>query len=182
MKKLLIITTLFLSLTSYAQEKTPLEKTIDGVKETVDTLRKDIKEAAVAIDTSSVSKMVYRDAKEAIIGLASALKVGAEHVYEVLVKQQVVKAIVELIAYFFLPLILSILLTYFIVHKWKFFTKEILNESEGLSGFFGIIVLLVLYALVVFLPNWTTIITGFVNPEYGAMNDIMNWVNNTVKK
>lgn len=183
MKKLIIITTLFLSFTTYAQvtPPTPLEKTINGVRETIDTLHKDIKDAASVVDTSSVSKMIYKDVKEEIVGLASALKVGAEHVYKVSVKQQIVKAIVELLACFLLPLILSIVLTYLFVKKWQIFSKVILEESDGLSGLFGGGLLIGLYLLVVFLPSWTTIITGFVNPEYGAINDIMNWVNNARK-
>lgn len=73
-----------------------------------DTLVSNIKESVLeAIPDSSVLtfKEVYSDIKSGLTALGSSLKVGSEHVYEVLVKQQLSNSISEL-----LLIILGILL------------------------------------------------------------------------
>ena len=139
--------------------------------------------------TQLTFKEVYSDIKAGLSGLGSALKVGSEHVYEVLVKQQVVFSIT-------MSLVLLIGILGFISFAGCFYSKNryriksrwnydkdrnqieefYKDESEWndphitktiitgiISGIFLLVGLLYL----------NDIITGFVNPEYGAIQDIL---------
>lgn len=134
-------------------------------------------------DTSKLTVFkVYNDVKAGIVGLSSALKVGAVHVYEVLIKQQYVTSIVNIIV---LLLLFCIAITSF-----KFFVKNqrrTLNKgddwySDNWGDHTSIILPMVVCIVfsISFLANFCCnikeIITGFVNPEYGAMKDIINFV------
>lgn len=126
-----------------------------------------------AIDTSSTFKQIYSDVKSSITGLASALKVTAEHVYGILVKQQIVNSIVYLLIFMFS--ILSFTICY------KNWSKIEMNESGNpkeakpfvitiIFGLLGIIL------MCVFLKNIDLMIMGFINPEYGAIMNIIHFV------
>jgi len=114
-----------------------------------------------------MEEKIYGDVKSVIADLAEGLQVGAEHVYAILVKQQVVESITYLIIGF-----ISIMLIYLSVK----FGKTDWNEPNGKNvasitlGIVGAFSLLITFFL---LPD---IITGFVNPEYGAIKDILSAV------
>jgi hypothetical protein len=90
MKKAIItlIITLFSIAPSFAQDGA-----ISTVKKAATEVIDSTKAAINSIDTSSNFKMVYEDARAGLIGLAKALRVGVEHVYVVLVRQQLVQSI-----------------------------------------------------------------------------------------
>lgn len=121
-------------------------------------------------DTSNVTwTKVYGDAKNALNGLGAALKVGAEHVYEVMVKQQIVNSIVYLVIF-----IITCILVYFFFKMLK--TKDL---GEHFDDFDGICIgtMLLGTASLIFtvftLVQLNEMITGFVNPEYGAIKEIL---------
>jgi hypothetical protein len=120
-----------------------------------------------AIDTSSLYKQIYSDVKIAISGMADALKVGAEHVYIILVKQQRVKSIVNLIVGIFGFILL------YITSKlgntcWQNPSFQNIGAIfTGIASFF---------ILLFFLVTLNETVTGFVNPEYGAMKELVTWV------
>jgi len=148
-----------------------------SVVETVDSTKKAIVETANAVDTSRLSKQVYGDVKQALVGIASALKVGVEHVYKVLVVQQIVKSI----TWFILLLIPTIL---FVIFKKRCYDwcKENSDDSDGISWLvYAGIWIAWLVSSGVGIGHLDTIVTGFVNPEYGALQDILNFIQ-TVKK
>lgn len=128
--------------------------------------------------TSDTAKLtfarVYGDVKAGIVGLASALKVGAEHVYKVIVKQQVVNAITYLIT----VLVLFILcLRFWSIHKAAV-TKhgEYWDDHTSAVGpLIGSIITGGL-AAILFIVNINSIVMGFVNPEYGAIKDILEFI------
>jgi hypothetical protein len=137
-------------------------------------------------DTGKLNmNMVYKDAKEALKGLGEALKVGSEHVYVVLVRQQMVNSISGII----IILILFIIATRcFVWSKNSYEAHLKLGESDSywciddsakgiasiaiaiFGGVLGIIF------IVMFCSNYNDIITGFINPEYGALRDIMHFI------
>jgi len=131
-----------------------------------------VKTSIATVDTSSTFKMIYSDIKDGISGIASALKVGAEHVYEVLVKQQRVDAIIYLTIDMFL-LLLAIICIWigFIFDKRRGDVAEFIATSCFVVG----VIMFVLLIIVVII-NTSPIITGFINPEYGAIKEIINWV------
>ena len=139
---------------------------------------------------------MYNDVKSGIAGLASALKIGAEHVYIVIVKQQIVKAISDL-------LVVLILITVSIVlynkcrktydehlklagwdGKSRASNIDLDDTAKGVTSIFlGVGCAIALVAgIICFCINYNEIIMGFVNPEYGAMGDIITFVRNATGK
>lgn len=135
------------------------------------------------VDTSSITwTKVYNDTKAGIIGLSSALKIGASHVYVVMVKQQIVTSITNSIVLFLL--LFSLICVSFTFYKNY---KNTLNENhswyrDNLEDHFGLLGLLIIsvvlgvITLVAILSTLSETIMGLVNPEYGAMKDIISFV------
>lgn len=119
------------------------------------------------VTNSNVERLVdkYTDKIEvAITSLAQELKQPVEHVYKLLVKQQVVKAATWTVA-----IIVALLVTIGLWILW-YFDKEEKDEWWGLPVFVtGILCVLIAGTL-------STILGGFINPEYGAINEIIDWI------
>lgn len=141
----------------------------NAVTATLDTISVKTKEVATFVDTSSNFKHVYGDIKAGLVGLAAGLKVGVEHVYTVLIKQQIVYSITWLI------IIIALIIFTVIFKKIYIYAKDNwVDMSHFMFTLFGGAGLVIGYITV--LCNLTTIITGFVNPEYGAIKDIINFI------
>lgn len=138
-------------------------------------------------DSSELTfKEVYSDIKSGLTALGSSLKVGSEHVYEVLVKQQYVYSIV-----YTLLIILSIILMIICCKAipklgWRddyYYQRDWENKGgyEGFKktqlGFINIIYIILaiisLIGLIFGFLYMDQIITGFINPEYGAIKEIL---------
>ena len=109
-------------------------------------------------------EVIYKDVKDVLKSLGETLKVGTEHVYEVLIRQQVVSSITWTIIY--------------LVGIWGFITcsrwaKRILDETSKEGGYIAAYIYLFIL-LLLFLFTIETTVTGFVNPEYGAIEKIVN--------
>ncbi len=168
MKKLLIVF-MMLGFLAPAFAKVDSAK---GVVTKVDTNSLTAKQ--VYNDLKSGTKDMSKDIKTALQSLGETLKVGSEHVYTVLVKQQIVWAIV-----YFLLLVFGIVA---LTLGYKFFGKtefdgEDLKKGRVLDVIITVISFLgglILVLIGIFhIPD---MVTGFVNPEYGAMNDIVDWI------
>lgn len=132
----------------------------------------DTTKQAIPDSTKVTMVTIYNDAKEAMKGLGAALKVGSEHVYEVLIKQQVANAIIWTI----LGLIPLICLLVFAKSTWKW-AEENYDDSSGFTGFVGFVIIGTLLVLsIIGFCHIDDIITGFVNPEYGALKEIMEFI------
>ncbi len=130
---------------------------------------------AEAKDTTSLTtKEVYKDVKSAMAQIAKGLSTTAEHVYQVLVKQAIVEAIICSVL-----LIVGFFFLYFTykgaidsTEEWstKYDTPTrmvIVRIVQGCIGLF-----LFMYGIC----NIDIIITGFVNPEYAAIKQILSIV------
>lgn len=142
----------------------------------VDSVVTDIKqnttETINTIDTSSTFKQIYSDVKSGITGLASALKVTAEHVYMVLVRQQLANSIL----YLFL-LICSIICLTICYKQWDKIKMNRDGPEEAKPVIFTIITGAIGFILLLgFLFNIDTMVMGFINPEYGAIQEIIHFV------
>lgn len=141
--------------------------------------------------TSEIINTLYDKTSEAISDIATALKVPAEHVYTVLVRQYVNKAITGV---FVIVLLLIIVFTLWNLHKY-FYAKHLKDPNvvkdleQGYSvgtensqfGVFSVIVgilfiITIMATIVVTLGLSSDIITGFFNPEYGAIQEILRIV------
>jgi hypothetical protein len=172
--------------------------TTKAVGNAIDSGKAAVKTGVAVVDTSSNFRMMYNDVKSGIAGLASALKIGAEHVYIVIVKQQVVHAVSNLI------LVLILMgLAYFLYNQSRKTYKAHLvqcgykegdkssnnnidldDSAKGVASvILGVLSAIALICGIgVFCTSYDTIIMGFINPEYGAMKDIMDFVKSATGK
>lgn len=125
-------------------------------------------------DSTKVTwSQVYQDFKGALSGAADALKTGSEHVYEILVRQQYVQSISLLMV-----ILLGVTASYF---AFKFVNRQSIKDGLedvepgavfAVLGVVGLIGGTLVFAAV----HATKIVTGFVNPEYGAIQDLMEFI------
>lgn len=202
-----------ISATSYAQKGQPstaaqikdvASSTVKSVKEGVgeavktvgnvaDTVGAAVKAGVKTVDTSGNFRLMYNDVKSGIAGIASALKVGAEHVYYVLCKQQVVKAISDLLLTLLLfslaYALYRIARNTYSAHlkqcgydaanaKNSNYNVDIDDSAKGIASVFLSVfaAAAVIGAVATFCCNYQEMITGFVNPEYGAMSTIFDFM------
>lgn len=178
MKKVLSILMVFGLLFTSQAKAFNVSQTLDSVKSIATSIKDSAIQSVKEVDTSSTFKAMYSDFKQGIVALASSLKVGAEHVYMVLVRQQVVYAIVYLAL-----CIISFLLILNWLKKYKDDKEEWTNGDEptglGIVRFIQIIAALVMFGFGIF--HMESIMTGFINPEYGAIKDITEMVKDIKK-
>lgn len=149
-----------------------MDSVVKKSKELADTSIVKAKEAVKFADTSSNFKNIYSDVKAGLIGIDTGLKVGVEHVYKVLVMQQVVKAVQWII----LGLLPTILLIVFGKSVWRW-GDRIAEETDGFSAFVaGVFYVMCFTGLLLFVFHIDVIATGIINPEYGAIEDIVSFV------
>lgn len=165
----MILLLAFITLNTNANQ---IDTLINRSSAIVDSTKKTVKESISIIDTSSNFTMIYKDIKNGISALALGLKVGTEHVYTILVKQQVVNSIIWLI-YLIICIPLGFILYKIGVHLFKICDKNDNPLPIAYSFFIGVSYFLILISCFCHLD---IIIMGFVNPEYGAINEILHFV------
>jgi uncharacterized membrane protein len=122
---------------------------------------------------------VYNDVKGGLSGLAAGLKTGVSHVYEVLVKQQVVNAVIFLLVGIFSIIFFCITISNIKKSKWGSsgyswsVKEEEFNKNATMTIIFGIFFMI---SLIVTICNLDTIVGGFINPEYGAIKEIISFI------
>lgn len=167
---------------SYAGDTTSIvQKSVNQVTQSVTDAKKTLVDVAAIPDSASLSfSKIYTDVKTGISALASSLKVGAEHVYEILVMQQIVNSIIFLILLLLAPIFLTLSYKFWGKTKWEStssysgpdltggrLTDVIYFIIFGVSGFI---------LLGVGLTHLDVIVMGLINPEYGAIKDIISIV------
>jgi hypothetical protein len=164
---------------SYQAKATSIDSLVTGTKQTAVAIKDSAIQSVKEIDTSSTFKAMYSDFKYGITALAASLKVGAEHVYEVLVKQQIVYSIIWTIV-----LIIGIVFISIWLYRYKddkeMWEKEsnshYTKDPTGLGVFRSMQVFCGILLFIFGILNIDTIITGFINPEYGALKDVIDMV------
>lgn len=120
---------------------------------------------------------VYSDVKAGINGLAQSLKVPATHVYSIMIRQQIAQSISDLI-FVVVFIILSIVLYKAGMRTMKKIeaTKET-DELIGITIFtFVLCGISTIITVCSFWHDYSSIVTGFTNPEYGAIKEIISFV------
>lgn len=166
MKKFFLIAVLFICslMPVYAVDSTNVvSQTVNAVTSVVTT-----------VDTADLSTRIYSDLKSGIAAAAEALEVGAEHVYGVLIKQQYVYSIV----YTLLIILFSTITIIFMKQYKKQWYKDEWQKYDSPRCAVVIVgnILSAVTTIVIISTTITKVITGFINPEYGAMMDIINFV------
>lgn len=126
------------------------------------------------VTDSNVEKLVdkYSAKIEAtIVSLAKKLKQPTEYVYKIMVKQQVVNSITWLI------IGLLCISTVFTIKFWlNRIEKEQYDNTGWVTGLIFLCIVPSIIGILVLVIQSGTIVTGFINPEYGAMQDIINLI------
>lgn len=107
---------------------------------------------------------------EALKGLAEALQVPADHVYNVLISQQKLISI-SYILLFFLGLIGLFTTTKIVRYMIK---KDYEDAGYVIVGIVGGVIFLII--TIIGIGHTEIILTGFINPEYGAIKEISNLI------
>lgn len=118
---------------------------------------------------------VYQDVKEVLTQLGSALKVGSEHVYGVLVLQQVTKGVIWIII--FVVSIILLLISYNQFQKLEFDNYDSIEPKKIVHLVFSIVTGVI--GVIIFIAamfHVDTMVTGIINPEYGAIKEIVNLI------
>ncbi len=199
MKKILLLLTLaFFASTQLSLAQKDTSNVYTNMKKNVTDITKgvagDAKNALHGVDSafknladsSQISfGSVYKDIRSGIEGMAQALKVGAEHVYKVLVQQQIVKSIMWLVVLIFSIISLRLAWKTTMAAKWKKIDVSEVTDVEDSKatvpvnawGFLCFIFWAMgVIGVIVVICHLQTMITGFVNPEFGAMKDIVDFV------
>jgi len=142
------------------------------------------------VDTAKVSwNRVYKDAKDGVKAIASGLKVGVEKVWIILTKQQIVKSIINTVIYIVMIIFLVI---FFNMSKKRYklaiiklqdkshsYRDSFDETAEGATCIiFGVMCgILLIFFSAFFIISIDTTITGLINPEYGAIKDVISFIN-----
>lgn len=173
MKKIFFIIIMCLAtITGYANNFTSI--IANDSKSAMSTLYNDGKEVVSTVynDGKSVISDLYPDVKSAIVSIAQGIGVAAEHVYTVLVKKYIVIGVKE-------ALILLIGIFFFIFGFVSIY-KYIKNNQYITWKVIPMIILCFLGFLVAYNVNYDDLLMGLINPEFGAINYILEYAKNLV--
>lgn len=174
MKKILILFSLIFAFTlcvstdAYADAGKILVNSVDSVyhdgKAVISTVYGDIKEGTTCI---------YPDVKAAIVSIGKAIGVAAEHVYGVLVKKYFVMGVKQagICVIGFITLIVG-----FIVWKRSTPVGQPITYRVIVPLIFIIVGLVTVCNV-----NYDEMLMGLINPEYGAINYILEYTKDIVK-
>jgi hypothetical protein len=177
MKKLFLLSLLAVIGLTYTAQSSTVTETVKAVSDVADTVKTAVTDGVAFVDTSGLYRQIYTDVKSGLSGLADGLKVGVEHVYAVLVKQQVVKSITNIIVLF-----TFVFLAFLFANKVYPWATENEKSSDGFSlVIYGFGIFLILIPAMIEIGTLEKTVTGFINPEYGAIMQIMEWATNAVK-
>ena len=176
MKKIIIfVLGMLVAFSAFAQKTessnfvSAIATTYSDSKAAVDTLYQDGKALVSTIynDTKSLTSTIYPDVKAAIGQIASAIGVAAEYVWIALVKSFVVKGAVEI-----LHLIFALA---FIILGCILFSKNFKSTQITWKIIPGIIVVII-GLIIACNVDYYTMLMGLINPEFGAINYILEFV------
>ena len=145
----------------YHDGKTMVDSVYHDGKEIVKTVYGDAKEGAVSI---------YPDVRKAVVAIGKAIGIAAEHVYSVLVKKYFVlgikQAVICLIG--FIAFIIGLVM-------WKKATPQ---GQPITYRIIAPIFLIVVGLVTICNVNYDEMLMGIINPEYGAINYILEYSKN----
>ena len=182
----IIIALLGIALMSFAKSAKEVKEAVSTTKEVVATIHQDVKDivsvthddmksiaSTVYVDTKEGIMSLYPDVKSAVVAIGQAIGVAAEHVYGVLVKKFVVDAIVQL-----LPFLLGLIL---IIIAW-IKTSSYFKAHDHIEWHILYPVLLLVAGIIsLSCVDYNVMVMGLVNPEYGALNYILEYSKEMLK-
>ena len=164
---------------AYTNVSGVLTNSVDSVyhdsRAAIDTLYHDGKSAVTTVygDLKDGTSGIYPDVKAAIVSIGKAIGVAAEHVYMVLVKKYFVMGIKHAFVFMF-----GFIAFIYGLIGWKRNTKydQPINYRLILPVAFIIGGLITLCNV-----NYDQMLMGLINPEYGAIDYILNYTKEFIK-
>lgn len=158
-KRILLASIMMLTVTLNANN---IKTSTDSVKSTVEQ---------VLPDSSQLTfKEVYSDIKAGLLGISVGLKVGVEHVYEIISKQQLVNSITNI------TIIILLLIIFLLSYKLHNYYIKKNHESFGENPRCMLPVLSLIFLIIFTIVTMQDTVMGFVNPEYGAIKNILEFI------
>lgn len=119
-----------------------------------------------------MGEMIYGDIKHYIEELAQSLRVAAEHVYGLLVRQQVISGIVTVVSILLAGVVLVAVFSK-LLKRQKEVSEEGYDttEHEFAIVFLGIVLAVVIVVSIIIVPSS---VNQIFNPEYYAIKEIMD--------
>ena len=147
----------------------------DDVTGTVSTVYNDAKALGTTLyeDSKEALTELYPEVKAAVIEIAKGIGVAAEHLYVVLVKKYVVDGVVQLI-----PFLVGIFL---IIIGWIKLEKYIKNNTKFMWPVLYPIIVVIVGIITLCNIDYNTMFMGLINPEYGAVNYILEYAKEMIK-
>lgn len=147
-----------------------LVKTVTETTTGVETVYNDVKGVATTIygDLKGATGELYPDIKAAVSAIASGIGVATEYVWTVLVKQFVVKGVAHLLVFL---LGLSLIVTG-LVMLFKFMKTNDIITWKIVPG----LIFMIVGVLVAAKVDYLEMLQGLINPAYGAIDYILNYV------
>ncbi len=143
-----------------------------------DSIGTKVSNAITKVDTSSTTKMIYNDVKDAVKSIASGLKTSVEHVMTVVAKKYFIQGIIDLVTC--LLCIIGIIILYRIASK----SLVAFQKDEEMLPFVGLIVPpigIVVLACIGY-SNLQEGLLYTLNPEYYVIEDIFNFIKDNYKR
>ena len=178
MKKIFIIFAMAFAFTmcfSTISNAQVAEKVASVAVNTVDSVYHDGKAVVGTVyqDAKAGFNNLYPDIKSAIMSIGHAIGVAAEHVYTVLVKKYFVLGVKQACIFLF-----GLVMFIWGVFAWRKATPV------GQPITFRVIVpciLIIFGALTMYNVNYDEMLMGLINPEYGAINYILEYTKELTK-
>lgn len=174
MRKFLFVA-LLSSMTTFAQSDKitkSIDKNVDKIEKGTSTLYGDVKDGTVTVysDAKDVVKYLTPEAKSLILKIAKKLEKTTDQVWDILVRQQ------KVWSWCFLMLTISAIFLWIRFYIQFYATKSDLNENGEIKEI-NVILSVVLFVFAVTASGYSSyhfidMVTGFLNPEYGAMKNI----------
>lgn len=178
MKKLLVIVMFLIGLSSCGNRKETVAETIDNLstvvaqQDTSSVALLTFVEDSITTYTGTLTEILIDKYAYEIVELSKELKVPAKHIYSVIVKQQTINSIVWLFIYFSL----SILAFIFVKLRNAEIKRDKYSSDKDMFQTFAIVAFIVLIGVILF--TFHIVVRGLVNPEFGALKTVTNFLIN----
>lgn len=161
--------------TSHEDVKAAVATIHDDSKGIITTVYGDGKDliSTVYQDSKDIAANLYPEVKSAIIAIAKALGVAAEHLYTVLVKKYVVDGLVQAI-----PFIVGLVL---LIIGWVKTEKFVKTHEQIRWQILYPIILACAGITCLCCVDYNTMFMGLINPEFGAINYILDFTKEMIK-
>lgn len=136
--------------------KTATIEVLDSTKQTLNE-----------INRSEVTNKIYDDVSTAVSAMATSLKTTVDELWGIIVKQQLVYAISSLLTLIFLFILLR-----FFYSK----LKAVIDKDSDFQPLWILITLMIMGYSVISYFLVPIVLTGFINPEFGAIKMISEFI------